>query len=153
MWQAGERPRVLVADSDDVTLTQTALRLGRAGYEVLVARDGEEALARATAEHPDLCLLDAVTRKLSGYDVTRRLRADERTCDVPVLLMTARVQRHAPGDRDSGADGVIAKACSSHELRTRVRALLAQNAPRRISTAGTVFSRITRSSATDQRSR
>jgi len=126
MWQAGERPRVLVADSDDATLTQTALRLGRAGYEVLVAHDGEEALARATAEHPDLCLLDAMTPKLSGYDVTRRLRADARTCDVPVLLMTTRVQRHAPGDRDSGADDVIPKACSSHELRTRVRALLAR---------------------------
>jgi DNA-binding response OmpR family regulator len=126
MWQAAERPRVLVADGDDVTLTQTALRLGRAGYEVLVARDGEEALERATAEHPDLCLLDAMTPKLNGYDVTRRLRADARTCDVPVLLMTTRVQRHAPGgDRDSGADDVIAKACSAHELRTRVRALLA----------------------------
>jgi two-component system alkaline phosphatase synthesis response regulator PhoP len=114
MWRAGERPRVLVADGDDVTLTQTALRLGRAGYEVLVARDGEEALARATAEQPDLCLLDAMTPKLSGYDVTRRLRADARTCDVPVLLMTARVQRNAPGDRDFSDDEVIAKACSSH---------------------------------------
>lgn len=93
---------------------------------MLVARDGEEALARATGEHPDLCLLDAMTPKLSGYDVTRRLRADPRTCDVPVLLMTARAQRPAAGAGESGADGCIAKPCSSHELRTRVHALLAR---------------------------
>lgn len=115
---------MLVADGDEEALMRTALRLGRAGYEVLLARDGEEALARAATEHPDLCLLDAMTPKLSGYDVTRRLRADARTSDLPVLLMTA---RHGdPHDCDPGADGCIAKPCSTHELRARVQALLAR---------------------------
>lgn len=122
MGQASRRPRVLVADADEDALTRTALRLGRAGYEVLVARDGEEALARATAERPDLCVLDAMMPKLSGYDVTRRLRADRRTSGVRVLLMTA--QRRVPDGRDTGADGFMRKPCSPHELRTRVGALL-----------------------------
>jgi len=137
-------------------LTQTVLRLGRAGYEVLVARDGEEAVARATAEHPDVCVIDAMTPKLTGWDVTRRLRADPRTCDVPVLLMTAQAQtaRRPSADRERDPDGYLPKPCSPHELRSSVRAALTrQNAPRRITTAGTVLSRITRSSATDQRSR
>ncbi|MBS1868533.1 MAG: response regulator [Actinobacteria bacterium] len=151
MWQAGKRPRVLVADGDEDALTQTALRLGRAGYEVLVARDGEEALARAAAEAPDLCLIDAMTPKLTGYDVTRRLRSDPRTSDVPVLLMTAQAQHRQPDGPDRVA--YLPKPCSPRALRAGVSAALAQNAPRRISTAGTVFSRITRSSATDQRSR
>ena len=124
MGYASRRPRVLVADADEDALTRTALRLGRAGYEVLVARDGEEALARATSEQPDLCLLDAMMPKLSGYDVTRRLRADARTRGVRVLLMTA--QRRIAGGRDAGADGFMHKPCSPHELRTRVGALLAR---------------------------
>ena len=66
MERAGARLRVLVADGDEQMLTQTALRLGRAGYEVLIARDGEEAVERATAEHPDLCVIDAMTPKLTG---------------------------------------------------------------------------------------
>jgi len=124
MGHASRRPRVLVADADEDALTRTVLRLGRAGYDVLVARDGEEALARATAEHPDLCLLDALMPKLNGYDVTRRLRADVRTSGMRVLLMTA--QRRAGSGRDAGADGFMQKPCSPQELRTRVGALLAR---------------------------
>ena len=124
MWRVGTRPRVLVADGDEMALTQTALRLGRAGCEVLIARDGEEALARARSEHPDLCVIDAVMPKLNGYDVARRLRADARTSDVPILLLTALVGE-ARGF-DSGADGYMAKPCSPHELRDRVRDLLAR---------------------------
>jgi len=128
MWQAGRRPRVLVADGDELTLTQTALRLGRAGYEVLVARDGEEALARAAAEAPDLCVIDAMTPKLTGYDVTWRLRADPRTSRVPVLLMTAQAQPPAPAAAEPAADGYMPKPCSPHELRARVEATLARGA-------------------------
>jgi len=126
MERAGARLRVLVADGDEQMLTQTVLRLGRAGYDVLVARDGEEAVARATAEHPDLCVIDAMTPKLTGWDVTRRLRADPRTCDLPVLLMTA--QAHAPRrpsyGRERDPDGYLPKPCSPHELRSSVRAAL-----------------------------
>jgi CheY-like chemotaxis protein len=126
MRQAGSRPRVLVADGDEQMLTQTVLRLGRAGYEVLVARDGEEAIARATAEHPDLCVIDAMTPKLTGWDVTRRLRADPRTRDLPVLLMTAQAltQRRPADGRERAPDGYLPKPCSPHELRSGVRAAL-----------------------------
>jgi DNA-binding response OmpR family regulator len=122
--QADERQCVLVADGDEQTLTQTALRLGRAGYEVLVARDGEEAVARATAEHPDLCVIDAMTPKLTGWDVTRRLRADPRTCDLPVLLMTVQGPQRPTDGRERGPDGYLPKPCSPHELRSSVRAAL-----------------------------
>ncbi len=169
MARSDGRPRVLVADSDGETLTRTARRLSRAGYDVLLAHDGEEALARAFAERPDLCVLDAVMPKVSGYDVTRALRADRRTRTTVVLLLT--VLHGEAGAFDPGADACLPKPYSTTELQARVDALLAgrrparpagraatrvrprQNAPRRISTAGTVFSRITRSSATDQRSR
>ncbi len=126
MERAGGRPRVLVADGDEQMLTQTVLRLGRAGYEVLVARDGEEALARAIAEHPDVCVIDAMTPKLTGWDVTRRLRADPRTFDLPVLLMSAQAQtaRRLCDSHEHDPDGYLPKPCSPHELRSSVRAAL-----------------------------
>jgi len=124
MWRADGRPRVLVADGDEQTLTQTALRLGRAGYEVLTAHDGEEAVQRATGERPDLCVIDVVMPKLNGYDVSRRLRGDARTSGVPILLLTA-LADEARG-LDAGADDYAPKPCSPRELRRRVHALLAR---------------------------
>lgn len=117
-----ERPRVLVADGDGGELARTVACLDRAGFDVLVARDGEDALARARAERPDVCVLDALMPKLTGYDVTRRLRADPVTSDLPVLLLTA-----LPLDAsafDPGADGYVRKPVSVQEIPDRVGALL-----------------------------
>lgn len=127
MGQRNVRQRVLVADNDEAALTLAAGRLRRAGYEVLVARDGEDALAQARSARPDLCVLDAMTPKLTGYDVTRRLRADAGTRGMPVLLLTARGQEaDVPGGFGSGADDCIRKPFSPYELRSRVQALLAR---------------------------
>lgn len=119
------RARILVADNDEDILTLVAFRLERTGYEVLVARDGAEALARAREELPDLCVLDVMMPELTGYDVTQRLRSDPRTSAIPVILLTARVQE-ADVDRgfDAGADAYVRKPFSPQELRDRVAAAL-----------------------------
>jgi len=121
--QSIERPRVLVADGDGEELARTAQRLDRAGYDVLLAHDGEEALARARDERPDVCVLDAMTPKLTGYDVTRQLRADPRTSGMPVLLVTALPLEATAFDL--GADAYIRKPFSPQELPGRVGELLA----------------------------
>jgi DNA-binding response OmpR family regulator len=128
MGQGNARARVLVADNDEVALTRAAGRLRRAGYDVLEARDGEEALAQARSAHPDLCVLDAMTPKLTGYDVTRRLRADASTRAMPVILLTARGEDPDLPGLGSGADECIRKPFRPSELRTRVGALLARPA-------------------------
>jgi DNA-binding response OmpR family regulator len=120
-----ETTRILVADNDEDILTLVAFRLQRQGYEVLVARDGAEALERAREELPDLCVLDVMMPKLTGYDVTRALRADPRTQDVPVILLTARVQEaDVKSGFDAGADDYVRKPFSPQELRERVAAAL-----------------------------
>lgn len=120
-----ETTRILVADNDEDILTLVAFRLERQGYEVLVARDGAEALERARQELPDLCVLDVMMPKLTGYDVTRELRADPRTQDVPVILLTARVQEaDVRSGFDAGADDYVRKPFSPQELRERVAAAL-----------------------------
>ena len=71
--------KVLVADDEPHLLRLVKFRLEREGYEVLTAVDGESALQVARDEHPDLCVLDVMMPKRSGFDVLRELRSDE-TC-------------------------------------------------------------------------
>ena len=72
------RKLVLVADDDPDILDLVTFRLDRAGYEVVQARDGQEALDAALARTPDLCVLDVMMPLLDGYEVTRRLRGPRR---------------------------------------------------------------------------
>ncbi len=116
---------VLVADDDRDILDLLAFRLGRAGYEVVSASDGEEALRLAVERKPDLAVLDVMMPKLDGYEVTRRMRADESTKRIPVILLTARVQEHdVARGFEVGADDYMKKPFSPAELRARVQAII-----------------------------
>jgi len=118
---------VLVADDDEDILQLVSFRLERAGYTVLTAGDGQQALAIAREHHPDLAVLDVMMPGLNGYEVTRQLRADAATAQIPVILLTARVQE-ADVSRgfEAGADDYLRKPFSPQELRSRVQAILAR---------------------------
>ena len=121
----GDRPVVLVADDDDDIRDLVAFRLDRAGYEVLRAGDGQQALDLAREHHPDLAVLDVMMPKLTGYDVTRELRADTATSRIPVILLTARVQEaDVARGFEAGADDYVKKPFSPQELKARVQAVL-----------------------------
>ena len=116
---------VLVADDDEDIRSLVVFRLERAGYDVVAASDGEEAFKLALERTPDLAVLDVMMPKLDGYELTKRLRADSRTSDLPVILLTARAQ-DADVQRgfEAGADDYIRKPFSPQELRARVQAIL-----------------------------
>jgi DNA-binding response OmpR family regulator len=120
-----ERTVVLVADDDEDIRLLVSYRMSRAGYEVVEARDGDEALRLAQERLPALAILDVMMPKLDGFEVTRRLRAHEETSRIPVILLTARAQE-ADVQRgfDAGADDYIRKPFSPQELRARVQAIL-----------------------------
>jgi DNA-binding response OmpR family regulator len=119
------RPLVLVADDDPDILSLVALRLERFGYDVVLARDGEQAMATALERGPDIAVLDVTMPKLDGYEVTERLRGNLATRNMPVILLTARVQESdiARGV-EVGADDYVKKPFSMQELRDRVQAAL-----------------------------
>jgi DNA-binding response OmpR family regulator len=118
-------PLLLVADDDEDILTLVRLRLTRSGFDVVVARDGEEAL-RLTREHrPDLAVLDWMMPKTSGIEVLRAIRAGSDTAEIPVVLLTARA---SDGDvaegMAAGADDYIKKPFSPQDLAARVTTIL-----------------------------
>jgi DNA-binding response OmpR family regulator len=120
-----EQPVVLVVDDDQDILELVAFRLGRAGYKVLLAHDGQEGLEIALAEKPDLAVLDVMMPKLDGYELTRRLREEEATSRMPIILLTARAQ-DSDVDRgfEVGADDYLRKPFSPQELSARVQRIL-----------------------------
>jgi signal transduction histidine kinase len=87
--QEAQRPTILIVDDTPANLDLIARGFEREGVRVLVAQDGEEALGRAAFVMPDLILLDIMLPGIDGFEVCRRLKADERTRAIPVIFMTA----------------------------------------------------------------
>ncbi len=120
-----ETATVLVADDEPHLLRLVKFRLEREGYRVLTAADGDAALHVARTEHPDLCVLDVMMPKRSGFDVLRELRADERFNSTKVIMLTARAQdRDVDAGFSLGADDYVTKPFSPNELRVRISAHL-----------------------------
>jgi DNA-binding response OmpR family regulator len=120
-----ETATVLVADDEPHLLRLVKFRLEREGYRVLTAADGDAALQVARNERPDLCVLDVMMPKRSGFDVLRELRADERFNTTKVIMLTARAQdRDVDAGFSLGADDYVTKPFSPNELRVRISAHL-----------------------------
>lgn len=116
---------ILIADDEPNIVVSLEYLLRREGYEVSVARDGDEALAAILRERPALVLLDAMMPKRSGFEVCRAVRADESVRTTLVLMLTAKGRdtdvAHGLG---SGADAYMTKPFSTRELAAKVRELL-----------------------------
>ena len=119
------QPVVLVADDEEDIRELIVFRLENSGYTVIEAHDGAEALELARNEQPDLAVLDVMMPKMDGYELTQRLREDEATSRMPIILLTARTQEaDVQHGFDAGADDYIRKPFSPEELRSRVQAIL-----------------------------
>jgi DNA-binding response OmpR family regulator len=116
---------VLVVDDQRDILGLIKLRLEQAGYEVITATDGEQALEMVQTRQPNLVVLDVMLPIIDGREVTRRIRTDARTAGIPVLLVSASVHEHEVQEGlDAGADDYLPKPFTAEVLRDRVQALL-----------------------------
>ena len=120
---------VLVADDDRDIRELVSFKLQAAGYDVVTASDGTEALAQVIACRPDVAVLDVMMPGLSGTDVLRAVREHPEVGDTRVILLTAKAQE---GDVAAGfalgADDYVVKPFSPRELLSRVQAVLGRRA-------------------------
>lgn len=119
------RKKILVADDEPDVLSLVALNLQRAGFDVLKAQDGEQALRLARDQLPSLMVLDVMMPGLNGLDVVKQLKQNAQTARIPVLLLTARADEV---DRivgfELGADDYVTKPFSPREIVLRVQSVL-----------------------------
>lgn len=119
------KQRILVVDDDKEVVRLMRAYLEKAGYEVLVAHDGETAVYTLRRDIPDLLLLDLMLPDKDGYDITRLVRADAALAHIPIIILSARVE-----DTDKivglelGADDYVTKPYNPREVVARVRARL-----------------------------
>lgn len=117
--------RILYVEDNDDNIYVITNRLGRAGFTVLVARDGEQGVAMASAELPDLVLMDLRLPVLDGWEAAQRLKADPGTRHIPILALSAHAMT---GDRAralaAGCDDYDTKPIDFARLRAKIDALL-----------------------------
>lgn len=120
-----KKSKILIVDDNVDTVELLKKRLRSEGYDTAEAYDGEECLRQVVAYNPDLIVLDVMMPKLNGFEVCQRLKTDENTRYIPVLMLTAKseVENKVKG-LDIGADDYLAKPFDYKELSARVRSLL-----------------------------
>jgi CheY-like chemotaxis protein len=121
-----ETPLILCADDDPDILALLALRLEGAGFRVVQAADGEQALALARELQPSVAVLDVMMPRMVGLDVLKALRADPSTRNIRVVLVSARAQQSdIESGLAAGADAYLAKPFQASDLIGLVQGLLA----------------------------
>jgi adenylate cyclase len=118
-------PRILIVDDQPMNVDILQTRLAVHGYELLTAYDGEEALAKARAELPDLILLDIMMPKMDGIEVCQHLKADTSLPFMPIIMVTAKADtQDVVAGLEAGADEYLTKPVEQTALVARVKSML-----------------------------
>ena len=121
---------ILVVEDEPAIQTLVAACLQNAGHQVVRADTAEDAIRRVNEILPDVVLLDWMLPGMSGIQLARRLRGDERTHDLPIIMLTARGEEHDKiAGLEAGADDYLTKPFSPRELLARIKAVLRRRAP------------------------
>jgi len=122
--------KILIVDDEPNIVISLEFLMRREGFDVTVARDGEEALSAIAQEHPDLVLLDVMMPKINGFEVCEKVRANPEHAGVRIIMLTAKGREAEVSKGLSlGADGYITKPFSTRDLVEQVKNLLGLGAP------------------------
>lgn len=119
------KKKILLADDNPHILEVVSMALETLDYQIILARDGEEALERAKRERPDLMILDIMMPKKNGFEVCRELKQSPEYREIPIVMLSAKAQKEDKfWGRDAGADDYITKPFDPLELERVVTQLL-----------------------------
>jgi two-component system phosphate regulon response regulator PhoB len=125
-----KQPQVLVVDDESAIRDMVQFTLGRAGMDVTGAADARAALSSISERRPDIILMDWMMPGVSGIELTRRLRREPLTADIPIIMLTARVtEDDKVAGLEAGTDDYVIKPFSPRELVARIRAVLRRASP------------------------
>jgi CheY-like chemotaxis protein len=123
-------PKILLVEDDEMNRDMLSRRLQRRGYQLVIALDGEQAVAMSRSEAPDLILMDMSLPVLDGWEATRRIRAASETRGVPIIALTAHAMQ---GDREkaieAGCDDYDTKPIEFQRLLEKIEAILGKRTP------------------------
>ena len=122
--------KVLVCDDEPYIVESVTYVVRKAGFEVVIAEDGEEALKAGRDERPDMIFLDIMMPQMTGYEVCRRLKEDPETRDIYIIMLTARGQEEDERKAlDMGADEFMTKPFSPRKMRAKLLEVLGEDQP------------------------
>ena len=125
MKKTSRKPVVLLVDDYPDAREMYAEYLEFSGFDIVQAGNGVEAIERALDSHPDVILMDLSLPVMDGWEATRRLKADDRTKDIPVLAVTGHALTGVSVDaKKAGCDGFITKPCLPEDLVAEIRKVL-----------------------------
>ncbi|MCH8921748.1 MAG: response regulator [Planctomycetes bacterium] len=117
--------KILLVEDDPLNVDMLSRRLKKRGYEVVVAVDGEQAVALGKSDCPDLILMDLGIPVIDGWEATRRLKADPTSAGIPVIALTARAMpEELQSAREAGCDDCDTKPIDLERLLGKMQALL-----------------------------
>ena len=122
------RKKILLVDDSNVVLMTEKMILGKGGrYDLVVANDGEEAVAKASAERPDLILLDVIMPKMNGFDACRKLRGQESTANIPIIMVTTRGEAdNRETGYEAGCSDYVTKPINAPDLLAKICNLIGE---------------------------
>ena len=103
-------PRILLVEDNEMNRDMLSRRLERRGFEVVIATDGAEGVAKSRSEHPDLVLMDMSLPVMNGWEATRAIKADPATASLPVIALTA---HSMAGDREKAMEA----GCNDYDVK------------------------------------
>ncbi|HSM93670.1 MAG: response regulator [Anaeromyxobacteraceae bacterium] len=122
-----DRKKILLVDDSSTVLLMEKMILSKSEYDVVTARDGLEGVDKARSERPDLILMDVVMPRMDGFEAVRKLREDDSTRTIPVIMVTTRGElQSVETGYASGCSDYVTKPINGLELLTKVRSCLGQ---------------------------
>jgi DNA-binding response OmpR family regulator len=121
------RKKILLVDDSNTVILMEKMILSKSPYDLVVAKDGQDGVEKATSEKPDLILMDVMMPRLNGFEACKRLRAQNETAAIPIILVTTRGEEESVrSGREAGCNDYLTKPINGGELLTKVRGYLGE---------------------------